>query len=403
MVIVVGSGAGGGLLSAELAKANIPVTIVEKGPLVDSKDAFNYYNKAIDGVDLLQTTCVGGNTIVSAGNGVKSSEDIFKEYGIDISKELDEVVEKLNIHELDDSHMGRGTKLFMDSAEELGLNPVKMPKFIDEKKCIQCGRCAYGCPNNAKWTAVDFVKEAVDNGAKLLTNSPVTDIVVEGGKVKSIVITKDDGSKETLEDDLIILCAGAVTDARLLLKLGIPAGKHFITDPFVTVGAVVRDIGFNTEVSMNALVEGEHFILAPHYSSKYLDSRVDDKDLKPEDILSIMVKIGDEGLGYVSEDEVVKYNSIRDVQYLAEGAATAGAILQNAGAESVFVSTVFRSAHPGGTTPVGEIVDSNLETDVDGLYVCDGSVFPKAPGCPPIVAILALSLRLSKYLIENLN
>lgn len=165
MVIVVGSGAGGGLLSAELAKANIPVTIVEKGPLVDSKDAFNYYNKAIDGVDLLQTTCVGGNTIVSAGNGVKSSEDIFKEYGIDISKELDEVVEKLNIHELDDSHMGRGTKLFMDSAEELGLNPVKMPKFIDEKKCIQCGRCAYGCPNNAKWTAVDFVKEAVDNGA----------------------------------------------------------------------------------------------------------------------------------------------------------------------------------------------------------------------------------------------
>lgn len=403
MVIVVGSGAGGGLLASELAKANMPVTIVEKGPFVESKDGFNCYNKAIEGLDLLQTTCVGGNTIVSAGNGVKSSEDIFKDYGIDISKELDEVVNMLNVHQLDDSHVGRGTQLFIDSARELGLNPIKMPKFIDEKKCIQCGRCAYGCPNDAKWTAADFIKEAVDNGAKLLTNSPVTNLIVEEGKVKAVEITKDDGTKEKLEDDLIILCAGAVTDARLLLKIGIPAGKHFITDPFVTVGAVLKGIGFNKEVSMNALVEGEHFILSPHYSSKYLDSRVEDDDLKPEDILSIMVKIGDEGLGYVSEDEVVKINSIQDVQYLAEGAATAGAILQNAGAESIYVSTVFRSAHPAGTTPVGEIVDSNLKTGVDGLYVCDGSVFPKAPGKPPIVPILALSLRLSKYLIENFN
>ena len=44
MVLVIGSGAGGGILAMELAKADIPVTIIEKGPLVESKDAYNYYD-----------------------------------------------------------------------------------------------------------------------------------------------------------------------------------------------------------------------------------------------------------------------------------------------------------------------------------------------------------------------
>ena len=37
MVIIVGSGAGGGILSLELAKANIPVTIIEKVLIVKVK------------------------------------------------------------------------------------------------------------------------------------------------------------------------------------------------------------------------------------------------------------------------------------------------------------------------------------------------------------------------------
>ena len=89
MVLIIGSGAGGGILGLELAKANIPVTIVEKGPLIDSKDAFDYYNDPVDGMDLLATTCVGGNTIVSAGNGVRSCEDMLADYGIDLSEEYD--------------------------------------------------------------------------------------------------------------------------------------------------------------------------------------------------------------------------------------------------------------------------------------------------------------------------
>ena len=65
MVIIVGTGAGGAIIARELAKDDIPVTIIEKGPYIKSKDAFNYYDVYNDDVDLLTTTCIGGATIVS--------------------------------------------------------------------------------------------------------------------------------------------------------------------------------------------------------------------------------------------------------------------------------------------------------------------------------------------------
>lgn len=113
-----------------------------------------------------------------------------------------------------------------------------------------------------------------------------------------------------------------------------------------------------------------------------------------------MVKTSDECRGYVDrEGNVVKYNTINDIRYLSEGVATAGFILEKAGVDATTIaSTVYRGAHPGGTAPIGKVVDNNLKTKIDGLYVCDASVLPISPGKPPILTILALSKRLSDYL-----
>ena len=92
-------------------------------------------------------------------------------------------------------------------------------------------------------------------------------------------------------------------------------------------------------------------------------------------------------------------NTIQDIRYLAEGVATAGFILEKAGVDpSTIGSTVYRGAHPGGTAPIGKIVDSNQETEIGGLFVSDASVLPISPGKPPILTILSLSKRLSDYL-----
>ena len=401
MITIIGTGAGGGLLARELAKNGIDVVIFEKGPYIDSKDAFNYYNEYPEDVDLLATTCVGGSTIVAMGNMVRALDEELHEFGIDLTKEYEYVEDLIDVHELDDSHIGRGTRLFLDAAEELGLDVQKMPKAIREEDCIQCGKCAFGCPVNAKWTAKDFVDEAVEAGATLITEAEVTDIILCNMEACGIKYIKD-GKENILKTDKIVLCAGAISSARVLKNMGLTGiGRELFFDPFVTVGGYIKDINFNKEVQMAGLVVGKNFVLSPHFSS-FIKENIPYDGVEDKDILSIMVKTPDDAKGYVQTNGFInKVNTIQDIRYLAEGVATAGFILEKAGVDPKTIgSTVYRGAHPGGTAAIGKVVDSNLETEIPNLYVCDASVLPIAPGKPPILTILALSKRLADYLMS---
>ncbi|MBQ6100078.1 MAG: GMC family oxidoreductase [Methanobrevibacter sp.] len=400
MFVIVGTGAGGGLLARELAKNGKEVTIIEKGPYIESKDAFNYYNEYVPEVDLLATTCVGGSTVVSMANMVRALDSELHEYGIDLSKEYEYVEELVGVHELDDSHIGKGTQLFLDAARELGLNTQKMPKAIREEDCIQCGKCAFGCPVDAKWTAKDFVDEAVEAGATLISDAVVTDIILCNLEACGVKYVKD-GEEFLIKSKKIILCAGAIESAVILKSSGLTGiGRELFFDPFVTVGGYLKDINFNTEVQMAGLVIGKNFVLSPHFSTFIYD---DGEAIDAKDTLSIMVKTPDEAKGYVHSDGFIqKVNTINDIRYLAEGVAVAGMILEKAGVDPKTISsTVYRGAHPGGTAAIGKVVDSNLETEIPNLYVCDASVLPIAPGKPPILTILALSKRLADYLIRG--
>lgn len=405
MVVIIGSGAGGGILAMELALANIPVTIIEKGPFVNVKDAYNCYDKINEPIDLLKTTCVGGSTVVAAGNGVRVLEKELNELDIDISNELDNVEKLLLIHQMNDECFGYGTKKIMNVANNLKLSVEKMPKFIRDEECVPCGQCSFGCLQNAKWSSIDFIKIAVDNGAKLLYNTEVFDIAIEDKKVKGVYVRKNnknrDNDRDFIKADLVILAAGAVDSAILLQKIGIKAGEKLFMDSFLTIGGKLKNIKFNKEIQMNALIKGKNFILSPHYA-QFVADQIKKEGNTQEDILSMMIKIPDDNYGMIRDGKIIKENSIKDVRFIAEGSATAGAILVNAGVDpNSIVSTNLRGAHPGGTAAIGEIVDKNLETEINGLFVSDASVLPKSPGAPPILTILALSKRLSKYIIDN--
>ena len=399
MVIIVGTGAGGGILAYELSKDNVPVTIIEKGPYIESGDAFDYYDKYSDDVDLLTTTCIGGATIVSMSNMVRALDEELLDFGVDLSDAYEYVEELVGVHQLDDSHIGRGTQAFLDAGRELGLKTLKMPKAIREEDCIQCGKCAFGCPVNAKWSGKDFVDLAVENGAELICDAEVIEVLSDEGKACGVTYVKDN-VENSVYADTVILSAGAIGTTLILRKSGIEdAGSEIFFDPFVSVGGYLKDINFNTEVQMAGLVIGENFVLSPHFSS-FIRANIPDDSVTDKDILSIMVKTPDECRGYVGDDgDVVKINTIQDIRFLAEGTATAGFILQKAGVDpNTIGSTVYRGAHPGGTAAIGKIVDSNLQTEIDGLYVSDASVLPISPGKPPILTILALSKRLADYL-----
>ena len=83
-----------------------------------------------------------------------------------------------------------------------------------------------------------------------------------------------------------------------------------------------------------------------------------------------------------------------------KGYAQAREILAHAGARHIHRSW-YLAAHPGGTIKINDLVDTDLKTAIDNLYVCDCSVMPDAWGLPPTFTLVALGKRLARHLARE--
>jgi len=393
--VIVGSGAGGATVAKELATRGLEVVLVERGPIIDEREAAQHYANLSTAVELMRTVCLGGTTLVSAGNGVRVLEDELAALGIDLRAEFGETEAELGVRPLPESHLGDGTRRIMAAADHLGLAVKRMPKFIDPARCVPCGKCTSGCPTGAKWTALDYLRAAEQHGAKILTSTPVESVLIKDGTAVGVRC-----KERMIAGDVVVLAAGALETPRLLQRAGLPTSHSLFVDTFVTIGGILPGIKQNREIPMNALMPFKQFMLAPHYSS-HLVRRMRERSraVEPEDMLGIMVKIRDEPQGEVTDGVQKKEITNHDAALLAEGAAIAGALLEHTGVEpTTVVTTPLRGAHPGGTARIGEAVDRTLATAVSGLYLADASVLPAAPGAPPILTIVALAKYLAKLL-----
>ena len=77
-------------------------------------------------------------------------------------------------------------------------------------------------------------------------------------------------------------------------------------------------------------------------------------------------------------------------------------ILCEAGAQpSDMFMTPLRGTHPSGTVRIGTMLNTDLQTEMPGLYVCDASVFPEALARPTVLTIIGLGKRLAKHLARD--
>jgi len=401
-VIIVGAGTGGLSVARELSKNdNVNITIIEKGPLCEAKDSYKFYEPWDKSeYELIRTTVTGGSSLVIAGNFVPALVDELKEYDIDIKPQLEQLKEEIGITTMPDSHMKPMNRLLKKSAKELGLDLKPMPKGINPDKCKQCGLCAWGCPYDAKWSSLSDLKVAQDNGVTLITNEGVLKISASEGKVTGVITDKGN----TYNADVVVIAAGGLVTPKLLRTVGINAGESLGVDPFVTIGGYYKNARQDQGIQMNQYIKLPHIVISPH-TSQYLLPKIQEThpDATVDDILSFMVKVPDKTTGHVHMEEVHKELETTDASLIARGCGIASAILVKAGVDIKSISsTHVRGAHLVASAPIGDIVDSNLETEIDNLYVGDGCVLPESPGLPPIYTILALSRRLGQYLAERL-
>jgi choline dehydrogenase-like flavoprotein len=355
---------------------------------------------------LVQGVTAGGSSAVNFATAAAPPTAMFAAYGIDLAPALGRLQAELPIGPLPDNLVGPMASRIMDGARSLGMDWQKLDKMIRPQICRSgCWRCVYGCPFGAKWTARDFLDDALKHGAQLVDEAKVKRVLIENGRATGVEYTRG-GQVQQACAGIVVLAGGGVGSPRLLHNSGLrPSGSSFFSDPVVAVMGSVDDLDGGAEVPMAAGVRfdtdgislADMTLPEPMYQGFTAQAGRFDRLLAHPRTLTIMVKIRDEIGGSVGPRWASKPLQPADRATLKTGVEMARDILAAAGATHVFQSRHF-AAHPGGSVRIGDGVDSDLQAGAEGLFVCDASVIPQPWGLPPTLTLLCLGTRLAEHL-----
>jgi len=414
--VVVGTGPGGATVSRELARRGRKVAMIERGkdwqrPIgrLSSLRTITHITRSIEGGIMGRGITTGGSSVVFNGNAYDPPTWLPDECGIDLTEEARETKREIGIKPLpEDFYRGwKGTLRLVQAAGDLDVHLAPQDKFIDPALCRNtCDDCMLGCRHGAKWTARNYIKEALQNGATLLTETTVTRVITGNGRAKGLEVRDKNGVSEIMADK-VILSAGGIGTPVILLNSGIKnAGEGFFIDPMNVCMGVSRDGGTTGEMTFSfasdEFVETQGFLVSNVGGRTVFGAQLVRKGSRYKSILNLMrykgfmgmfTKIGDTPGGRIFPDgKISKPYNAEDREKFRQGTELCKKILIGAGCKPSSITVAEDiGGHPGGAAAIGRVVGKNLESDVGGLYVCDASVFPRSPGRPPTLTIISLA------------
>jgi len=267
-VVVVGSGAGGAVVAAELAEAGLSVVVLEEGGhhptesfTTTTTDALRRLYRDAGASTTLGATpvqwsegrCVGGSTVVNGGMAFRGSERVLeqwasragtRELSVDqLDAQYRRVERFMSVAPPEPTSIGNDQRLLRAGAERLGW------KVVDDTRahahCMGCNVCTWGCPTGAKQSAlVSYLPRAVSFGADVWADCRVHRVLMRGKRAVGVAgTTGPDGKPFAVHADRVVVACGAVQTPALLLRSGIRSpsrqiGGNLYLHPGASVTAV---------------------------------------------------------------------------------------------------------------------------------------------------------------------
>lgn len=261
---VVGSGPGGSVVAAELARAGKHVVVLEQGmPWTESdfdgREASSYarllWERGLGATDDLAVTLlaggvVGGGSVVGWSTSLRLPAIVRAEWaalGLDgmdgeIDAHYDDVERRLDV-DTDESELNPQNSILARGCDALGLPWKVIPR--NTKGCGDCGHCGLGCRKGAKRsTPRTFLRDAVAEGAELIARCSADRVLAEGGSVSGVAASVRDGGEVlriTVRAPLVIAAGGSFGTPALLLRSelgGDQVGRHLHIHPVPGIAGI---------------------------------------------------------------------------------------------------------------------------------------------------------------------
>jgi choline dehydrogenase-like flavoprotein len=513
-IIIIGTGAGGGTLAYKLAPSGKRILLLERGGFLPrEKDNWSTRAVFIDGKYKKESWYdrkgkefhpgqhyyVGGNTKMYGAILFRFRREDFGEIrhhggispawpiGYDDLESYYSAAERLyHVHgergadptEPDAggpypfpavSHEPRIQKL-NDDLRHIGVKSFPLPVGVmlneaarHNSPCIRCDTCdGFPCLVQAKADAeVVAVRPAMQHAnVTLVTHARVMKLETDAsGRQVSQVVAERDGSRETYSADVVVVSAGAVNSAALLLQSandkhpnglannsGV-VGRHYmahLNTAFLALSAVPNDTVFQKTLGINdfyfgsddwdyplghiqmlgksnaELLKAEAPAFAPGITLDFMAKHALDFWLTTEDLPhpENRVTVDREGkitLEYHNTNAETHKRLVNKLKQLLHGIHCDSKTCycdKHLFPRSIFLNQMIPLAgvaHQCGTVrfgadPKSSALDVNCKAhDLDNLYVVDSSFFVSSTAVNPALTIMANALRVGDHLLERLT
>lgn len=273
-VVVVGSGAGGGVVAGELARAGKRVIVLEKGAYLNEADFTQREGEMLErlydaggllstsnlGLIILQGSCLGGGTVVNYTTSFHTPDAVREEWATEhglphftspeYTRSLDAVAARIHVNTDHAKPSGRDQTLIA-GLERCGWHHGLLPRDVDG--CTQddaCGYCGYGCRAGAKQsTLVTYLQDAAGRGTDVIVRADVRRVVRDVGRAAGVeaLVTVPDGARRVslaVRAKAVVVAGGSIHSPALLLRSGIALsalGRHLALHPATAILGVMDE------------------------------------------------------------------------------------------------------------------------------------------------------------------
>ncbi|KAI8068187.1 uncharacterized protein B0P05DRAFT_552208 [Gilbertella persicaria] len=257
-VIVIGSGAGGGVVASQLAKAGKSVLVIEKGAyhhendfIVDEAKAFeNLYEHggftpSFEGtISSLAGSVFGGGTTVNWSASLKLQHFVREEWAKQgltyflspkFTEDLDRVFDRIGASTAGIQHNGPN-QILVDGCKVLGYPVADIPQNTGGKPHA-CEFCFMGCRAGIKNSTMNtWLRDAYEHKAKFMERTKVSRVLIENDKAVGVECLVHYDRRIRIKADQVVVSGGSLQSPGILLRSGLKnkhIGRHLHLHPCV--------------------------------------------------------------------------------------------------------------------------------------------------------------------------